>query len=121
VHLSLPGDGCGLPLHDILAQVVRAEVQAYLGRAQERRLSRVFSPAMIAEAPGAGKVAPGAVETAAPQVDPEAAVARALEAFGDGLYVVFVDGIQVASLETEVALHSGSRIQFIRLVALAGG
>jgi hypothetical protein len=54
-------------------------------------------------------------------VDQEAAIDTALQAFEDGLYFVFVDGVQQTDLEHEVYLKSESRVTFIRLVALTGG
>ena len=41
--------------------------------------------------------------------------------FADGLYYVFLDGRQQLDLDEEVRLRPDSRLQFIRLVALAGG
>ncbi len=46
---------------------------------------------------------------------------RAREAFDDGLYFMFVDDRQVESLDEVLMLRDGSRLLFVRLVALAGG
>jgi hypothetical protein len=54
-------------------------------------------------------------------VDAEEAVAVALQAFEDGLYFVFIDGVQQTQLDSEVFLKSNSKVLFLRLTALVGG
>lgn len=48
-------------------------------------------------------------------------VHAALEAFEDGLYFVFIDDRQIETLDERVTVGAGSRVRFLRLVALAGG
>lgn len=55
------------------------------------------------------------------EVDADLAVETALEAFGDGLYFVFIDGSQQSGLDAAVTLRENSTVTFVRLVALAGG
>jgi len=54
-------------------------------------------------------------------MEPERAVAIAVEAFQDGLYFIFIDGVQQKELDREVVVRPDSRVTFLRLVALAGG
>jgi len=56
-----------------------------------------------------------------PEVDEEAAVAAALQAFQDGLYLVILDGEEQKELERPVRLRAESRLTFLRLTLLAGG
>ena len=51
----------------------------------------------------------------------DVAVARAVEAFDDGLYYVVVDGAVVSELDAPLTLTADSRLRLVRLVALAGG
>lgn len=122
--LPLPPDvaqpGASLPLRNLIAQVVRDEVAAFQQRQAERRLARVLSPGEIEQGAAQGKVDSGERDLRQ-AVDPEAAVATALQAFEDGLYFVLVEGEQVTSLDAEVRLDEQTRLSFIRLVALAGG
>ncbi|NLS80168.1 MAG: hypothetical protein GXY76_23265 [Chloroflexi bacterium] len=83
-------------------------------------MARVLTSGEIAQGLAAGKVDTGGHE-ARQTVDPQAAVATALQAFEDRLYLVFVDGQQQMSLDAAIALAPGSRVSFVRLVALAGG
>jgi hypothetical protein len=116
-----------VPLRDLLAAVVRAEVAAYLDRAEQRSLVQVLTERSLADAIDRGAVRPGGgqAETAdrgpGVVVDPEEAVATALLAFTDGLYHVFVDDEQVEDLERAVELGPDTRLLFLRLVPLAGG
>jgi hypothetical protein len=111
-----------LRLRALIARIVREEVAGYAERQERRRLVQALTEAELARAVTRGKVDMGGerLEEAA-AADPEAAVAAALQAFADGLYFVFVDDVQHTELDAEVSLRPGSRLTFLRLVALAGG
>jgi hypothetical protein len=117
-------DTGGYPrLRDLLAGIVRQEALAFRQRQGERRLVRVLSPAGIQQVAATGKIDMGGPRElqAETEVDDDAAVAVALQAFEDGLYFVFLDGQQQEDLDAEVRLRPDSTLTFIRLVALAGG
>jgi hypothetical protein len=122
--ISFPPDlregGDRLTLRDLISRIVRAEVQAFRQRQKERQFLRALTEKQIAEGADKGKVDMGGrkVQQA---VDDEEAVAAALQAFEDGLYLVVVDGEEQAELDREVHLQPDSRITFVRLVMLAGG
>jgi hypothetical protein len=78
-----------------------------------------MSPAGIARAAEAGKVDMGGHEPQTANL--QDAIATAIQAFEDKLYLVLLDGAPVASLERELALRDGARLTFVRLVALIGG
>jgi hypothetical protein len=120
VVLASPGDGTPLTLRELLRRVVSAEVDAFRLRQEERRLTRVLTPAALAEAAVRGKVDLGGHDLNH-AVDPEAAVAVALQAFEDGLYFVFVDEQHQQDLDRAVPLREQSEILFLRLIPLAGG
>jgi hypothetical protein len=123
-HIELPPDwprsGDHIRLRDLISRVVVEEVKAFQQRQQERRLARIMSRAEIEQGARAGKVDPGE-RNLQQVVDPDEAVGTALQAFEDGLYYVFIDGVQQTSLDSEVFLGTESAVTFIRLVALAGG
>jgi hypothetical protein len=116
------GDGA-LRLRELLAAIVRQEVTAFRQRQEERRLACVLSPDAIQQGAIAGKIDMGGPREArtGDEVDEDAAVAVALQAFEDGLYVVFLDGRQHDDLDAPVWPRPDSTLTFIRLVALAGG
>jgi hypothetical protein len=113
-------DGGALTLRDLISRVVRAEVRAFQERQQERVLLRALSPAQIAEGAKKGKIQAGGSDLQQ-AVDEEAAVATALEAFEDGLYLVILDGTEQRALDQQVFLQPDSRVAFVRLALLAGG
>lgn len=116
------GEGL-LRLRELLALVVRREVAAFRQRQEDRRLIRILSPDEIGQGRAAGKIAMGGVDADTPpaEVEEGAAVSTALQAFADGLYFVFIDGVQYQDLDAAVTLRPRSTLTFIRLVALAGG
>jgi len=120
-RIDLPERGGDhLRLRDLITRVVLEEVEAFHKRQQERRLARVLSPAAIDAGRIIGKIDAGERDLQQ-EAEPELAVGIALQAFMDGLYYVFIDGVQQTGLEDEVYLKLESKVTFIRLVALAGG
>ncbi len=112
--------GQSVTLRDLIGHVVRAEVAAFKQRQTERRLFKALTARQIDGGLAAGKVQAGGSELQQ-HVDPEQAVATAVEAFADGLFLVVIDEKEVKELESEVPLTAASRLTFIRLTMLAGG
>jgi hypothetical protein len=114
--------GQDLLLRDLIAALVRAEVQAFRLRQEERRILHVLSAQEINNAAQTGKISMGGDEELVPvEVDEDEAVQVALQAFEDGIYLVFLDGQPQRHLDSSVQLHPESYLLFIRLVALVGG
>jgi hypothetical protein len=107
-------------LRSLITQVVLEEVNAFRKRQAERRLTHVLTAAQIDLAAQQGKVSMGQSELQQ-AVDPQDAVTTAIQAFEDGLYLVFVDGEQPQQLDDLVNIAEDSHVLFVRLVALAGG
>jgi hypothetical protein len=112
--------GATVSLRALVEHVVRAEVAAFDDRERQRRFVRLLTPDELADGASAGKVDPGG-RSGTRQADPEHAVATALEAYDDGLYLVVVDGEQVQGLDTAVTVGPDTLVRFVRLTALAGG
>lgn len=111
----------GITLRTLIDRIVRAEVEAFRMRQEERRLLRVLTADQIADAVDTGKVEMGGSEIEPQEVDEDAAVAIALQAFEDGLYLVAIDGVNYRELDRQIFLQEDSRLTFIRLTLLAGG
>jgi hypothetical protein len=117
-----PGTGGeGTTLRDIIAQLVHTEVSSFKERQEQRRVFRVLTARGIEAGVQKGKIELGGSEMPAQAVDEEAAVAAALQAFEDGLYLVIIDEQEHKSLDSQVYLQPDSRITFVRLTLLAGG
>jgi hypothetical protein len=112
--------GKPIALRDLIGHVVRAEVAAFKQRQTERRLLKALTARQIEEGLAAGKVQAGGSDLDQ-QVDPEQAVATAVEAFADGLFLVVVDENEIKSLDEVIPLKESSRLTFIRFTMLAGG
>lgn len=112
--------GDRLKLRDLISAIVSKEVGEFKNRQEARKLDRIMSRAEIETGVVKGKIDPEAKDLKQ-VVNLEAAIATALEAFTDGLYFVFIDGIQQTNLESEVYLKPNSKVVFLRLTALAGG
>lgn len=109
-----------LTLRDLLVSVITREVEAFNERQEQRLILHILKPDDIAAGVVRGKIDMGGHDEA--QVaSVEDAVAAALQAFADRLYLVFLDGRQVEALDEEVAVHDESHLTFVRLVPLIGG
>ena len=53
--------------------------------------------------------------------DPAEEVARAQQAFADGVFVIVAGGRQATGLDDEVEVRAGEPVVFLRLVPLVGG
>ncbi len=115
---DLNDDG-GLTLGELITRIVLSEVDAFVQRQEQRRLTRILSPAQIETGLQKGKVDPGD-KNLSQTIDAGAAVSNALQAFEDGLYLVFIDDHEKRELNAHVFIKPESRITFIRLVFLAG-
>lgn len=109
-----------LTLAQLITRVVQEEVRAFRQRQEERRLVHFLTAEQIDRAAARGKVDMGGRELNQP-VDETAAVRTALQAFRDGLYLVFVDEQEQRDLEAVLELKTSTRLSFVRLVMLAGG
>ncbi len=97
----------------------KSEVKRYNEKREEIKLMSFLSPKDIQEQSETGKIGFGDLENRElAQVDE--AIANALLAFEDGLYVVFVDDEEIKSFEQSIALKPDSVIAFIRLTFLTG-
>jgi len=114
------GDGGSITLRDLIERVVRHEVAAFKQRQADRQFVHALTAKQIEEGAARGKVDMGGRDLQQ-EVDPEQAVATALEAFEDGLYLVVVDGAEQSLLDNQIFLKPDSRVAFVRLTMLAGG
>lgn len=104
-------------LKELIELCAEACVRRYNARASqtEQPLSdeAVFSMSEL------GKIAFG-VDTGGKSADVSEARARALEAFGDGLVRVFLNGSELTELDDALDIKPNDTVSFIRLVMLAG-
>ena len=106
-------------LKELIEECVKSEVKRYNEKREEIKLMSFLSPKDIQEQSETGKIGFGDLENRElAQVDE--AIANALLAFEDGLFVVFVDDEEIKSFEQSIDLKPDSVIAFIRLTFLTG-
>lgn len=107
-------------LRALIESIVRAEVDAFHRRAADERLVRVLTERELQDGLVAGAVRSGGRDVA-DEVDADDAVHTALLAHQDGLFQAIVDEAPIDDLDGDVLLRDGTKVTFLRLVALAGG
>lgn len=118
LHVAVSADVGSL--RDLLSELVRHELGAYEKRRSASVALRVLTPADLARGVDTGVYGRERRAAAAPPTESEA-VARAVEAFTDGLFFVFIDEVQVEELDAPVVIGADTKLRLVRLVALAGG
>ena len=107
-------------LEGLLAQLVQQEVAAYQERQNRVGLLNILTEPELTAGAAAGKVI-AAPQARSGSVDVQDATRVALRAFGDGLYYVFLDDVQIESLSQPLTLRPDSTLLLLRLTALVGG
>ncbi|MFD2556261.1 hypothetical protein [Sphingobacterium tabacisoli] len=106
-------------LKELITECVKNEVQRYNQKREEIPLVSFLNPQQIGEQAEGGKIAFGDIDNLE-EVAIEKALDTAMQAFEDGLYVVFVDGMELKSLDAPMQLQDKSEVAFIRLTFLVG-
>lgn len=112
-----------MTLRNLITHVVSKEVAAFDERQEARRLDRVLSGSQLERARQRGKISPEGADPkhqSPANVNLDEAIATALEAFTDGLYLVIIDEVEYRELDAIVRVDPDSRITFLRLTFLAG-
>ena len=115
--VDVPAGNC--TLRELFELLVRHELSEYERRREANPALRILTPTDLVrgvETGSYGRERRGVAK--APSV--EEAHARAVEAFADGLYFVFLDGRQIEDLDVPLEVSPVSRLRLVRLVALAG-
>lgn len=108
-----------LSLDQLFERLVARELAAANARRAESALLQILTPAALALGVSSGRY--GREPRAAGQLPSvETALHRALEAFDDGLFLVFIDGTQVLDRATVHSFRPDTELRLVRLVALTG-
>ena len=115
--VEVPARHC--TLRELLEVLVRHELSEYERRREVNRILRVLTPTDLVRGVETGSY--GRERRAVPKAPPvEEAHAKAVEAFADGLYFVFLDDRQIGDLDVPLEISPESRLRLVRIVALAG-
>ncbi|MBQ1517516.1 MAG: hypothetical protein IIZ46_04885 [Clostridia bacterium] len=108
---------------NVVEELIKAAVAATVNEYNERRessdLITVLTPGLIEDKAQTGKVSFG-VNYGEKSPDLETAVNNALEAFADGIVVIFADDKKLDSLDEAIDINEIKSLTFVKLTMLAG-
>lgn len=104
-------------VRDLISKLVNESIRDFALREKDRVVG-FLTPAKVDQGMTTGKF--GSPREDAQVVDLDEAVGQALQAFEDGLYLLFVDESEKRELDELVVLQLNSKVTLIRLTALAG-
>lgn len=104
---------------DIIAAVVRQQVNEYNSKPHEINLVSFLTDAAISEQEATGKIGFGSIYSEA-KADATRAVAVAIQAFEDGMFALFINDDEITDLSKPITINPTTIITFIRFTFLAG-
>ena len=108
---------------NVVEELIKAAVATTVNEYNERRessdLITVLTPGLIEDKAQTGKVSFG-VNYGEKSPDLETAVNNALEAFADGIVVIFADDKKLDSLDEAININEIKSLTFVKLTMLAG-
>lgn len=105
-------------VRDLLSKLTREAVRGFMQRQKDQALAVMTRESLVKDL-AAGRS--GRPSEEVQTVEIEEAVASSLQAFEDGLFLLFVDDEEKRRLDDEVALNPSTKVTLIRMTALAGG
>lgn len=120
-------DCCPSTVGELIASTVRNLVSAFNSRAAsatadmdaDNETAGLLSEEEIANLAETGRVAFGIVYNGREE-DPEKAVANALQSYDDGLFRIFINGIDAGEAANPVRLSDSDLVTVVRLTLLSG-
>jgi hypothetical protein len=106
-------------LRQLLTAVVQKEVAQYNNKEREAQLIPFLTQQELEDQAVTGKVSFGTIYSDK-KVDPNKAVANAIQCWEDGLVRVFINDEELTSLDALLAIEEQAVFTFIRLTFLAG-
>lgn len=106
-------------IRGLLEATVKFCVESYNERRENSELLKTLSSAQIEDQASQGKVSFG-VNYGENNADLSKATADALEAFSDGIVVLFVDDEKLESLDDKIEIEKIKSLTFIKLTMLSG-
>ncbi len=106
-------------VEELIKAAVAATVNEYNERQESSDLITVLTPGLIEDKAQTGKVSFG-VNYGEKSPDLETAVNNALEAFADGIAVIFADDKKLDSLDEAININEIKSLTFVKLTMLAG-
>ncbi|MCH2032529.1 MAG: hypothetical protein MK202_03325 [Tenacibaculum sp.] len=106
-------------LEDLIIQLVRHNVNSFNKEIETNKVLSFLSPSEIQNQSITGKIGFGEIENKT-KANINSSIENALQAFEDGIFVVFIDDDEVKTLKEPLAIKVSSSITFIRMTFLTG-
>lgn len=106
-------------LKDLIETLVRNNVRDFNNNIDDTKVLAFLTPLGIQTQSESGKIGFNSVENKT-KADISKSIKNALQAFEDGIFLVFIDEDEIQSLNEKITLKTSSTIVFIRMTFLAG-
>lgn len=106
-------------LRDLLSQIIKINVQAYIDRQEGVDIVKYLTKEEIELQHATGKIANHANYNTK-KINPEDAIKAGSIAFEEGLYKVFIRETEVEELDNPIEINDGDGVVFIKLTMLSG-
>lgn len=106
-------------LEDLITQLVTHIVNSFNKEIETNKVLSFLSPSEIQNQSITGKIGFGEIENIT-KANINSSIENALQAFEDGIFVVFIDDDEVKTLKEPLAIKESSSITFIRMTFLTG-
>lgn len=117
--ITIPYDENINDVRGLIKATVKYCVENYNGRQENSEILKALSTAEINDKAEQGKVS-FRINYGEKKADPEKAEENAIEAFSDGIAVIFADGEKLENLDDEIKINEIESLTFIKLKMLAG-
>jgi hypothetical protein len=107
-------------LQDLITELVTQQVQQFNQFREANKLLPYLSNTTITDQAERGKVSFGETYNSETVLLTDA-IQTALQAFEDGLFLVFINQHKIENLGDTIELNEDTELMFLRLTALAGG
>ena len=106
-------------LEDLITQLVTHNVNSFNKEIETNKILSFLSPNEIQNQSITGKIGFGEIENKT-KANIKSSIENALQAFEDGIFVVFIDDDEVKTLKKPLAIKESSSITFIQMTFLTG-
>ena len=106
-------------LEDLITQLVTHNVNSFNKEIDTNKILSFLSPNEIQNQSITGKISFGEIENKT-KANINSSIENALQAFEDGIFVVFIDDDEVKTLKEPLSIKVSSSITFIRMTFLTG-
>lgn len=106
-------------LKELIEQCVISEVKRLSRKISDNQLLTFMTHSSVEASATEGKVSFGKIQNTQ-LADETQAIENAIQCFEDGIFLVFIDDIEIKTLDQEINLNYHSEITFLRMTFLTG-